>query len=75
MLQSIYSQLAMVNTSPLAKVFHAGYVELARVLVPLGRIPEAAGMLRGAYEVYSRSIGPFHQATLEVAGMLRQLGG
>jgi biopolymer transport protein TolQ len=31
-LESIYSQLAMVNTSPLAKVFHAGYVELARVL-------------------------------------------
>jgi biopolymer transport protein TolQ len=31
-LESIYSQLGVVNTSPLAKVFHAGYVELARVL-------------------------------------------
>ena len=31
-LESIYSQLSGVNTSPLAKVFHAGYVELARVL-------------------------------------------
>jgi biopolymer transport protein TolQ len=35
-LESIYSQLAMVNTSPLAKVFHAGYVELARVLGSAG---------------------------------------
>lgn len=31
-LEAIYSQLSVVNTSPLAKVFHAGYVELARVL-------------------------------------------
>jgi biopolymer transport protein TolQ len=36
-LESIYSQLAMVNTSPLAKVFHAGYVELARVLGSAGQ--------------------------------------
>lgn len=36
-LESIYSQLAMVNTSPLAKVFHAGYVELARVLGGAGQ--------------------------------------
>jgi biopolymer transport protein TolQ len=35
-LESIYSQLSMVNTSPLAKVFHAGYVELARVLGSAG---------------------------------------
>jgi biopolymer transport protein TolQ len=35
-LESIYSQLNMVNTSPLAKVFHAGYVELARVLGSAG---------------------------------------
>jgi biopolymer transport protein TolQ len=31
-LESIYSQLSSVSTSPLAKVFRAGYVELARVL-------------------------------------------
>jgi biopolymer transport protein TolQ len=35
-LESIYSQLSAVNTSPLAKVFHAGYVELARVLGTAG---------------------------------------
>ena len=35
-LESIYSQLSMVKTSPLAKVFHAGYVELARVLGSAG---------------------------------------
>jgi biopolymer transport protein TolQ len=35
-LESIYSQLSSVNTSPLAKVFHAGYVELARVLGSAG---------------------------------------
>src|SRR3954470_2024377 len=35
-LESIYSQLSGVNTSPLAKVFHAGYVELARVLGSAG---------------------------------------
>jgi biopolymer transport protein TolQ len=31
-LESIYAQLSAVRVSPLAKVFHAGYVELARVL-------------------------------------------
>ncbi len=35
-LEAIYSQLASVSTSPLAKVFHAGYVELARVLGTAG---------------------------------------
>lgn len=30
-LESIYSQLKPLNGSPLAKVFHAGYVELARL--------------------------------------------
>jgi biopolymer transport protein TolQ len=35
-LESIYAQLSGVNTSPLAKVFHAGYVELARVLGSTG---------------------------------------
>ena len=35
-LESVYGQLASVNTSPLAKVFHAGYVELARVLGAAG---------------------------------------
>jgi biopolymer transport protein TolQ len=35
-LESIYAQLSSVNTSPLAKVFHAGYVELARVLGSTG---------------------------------------
>ena len=43
-LESIYSQLAMVNTSPLAKVFHAGYVELARVLGSAGARGGAAEM-------------------------------
>jgi biopolymer transport protein TolQ len=36
-LETIYSQLGVVNTSPLAKVFHAGYVELARVLGSSGQ--------------------------------------
>ena len=31
-LEAVYSQLSSLNTSPLAKVFHDGYVELARVL-------------------------------------------
>jgi len=35
-LEAVYGQLATVNTSPLAKVFHAGYVELARVLGAAG---------------------------------------
>ena len=43
-LESIYSQLAMVNTSPLAKVFRAGYVELARVLGSSGARGGAAEM-------------------------------
>jgi biopolymer transport protein TolQ len=30
-LESIYAQIRTVNGSPLAKVFHAGYVELARI--------------------------------------------
>lgn len=30
-IESVYSQIEQVNSSPLAKVFHAGYVELARV--------------------------------------------
>jgi biopolymer transport protein TolQ len=40
-LEAIYAQLSGVNTSPLAKVFHAGYVELARVLGSAG--PKGAG--------------------------------
>ena len=43
-LESIYAQLAKVNTSPLAKVFHAGYVELARVLGSAGARGGAAEM-------------------------------
>jgi biopolymer transport protein TolQ len=43
-LEAIYSQLAVVNTSPLAKVFHAGYVELARVLGSAGARGGAAEM-------------------------------
>ena len=35
-LESVYGQLSSLNTSPLAKVFHAGYVELARVLGAAG---------------------------------------
>jgi biopolymer transport protein TolQ len=35
-LESIYGQLGSVSTSPLAKVFRAGYVELARVLGSAG---------------------------------------
>jgi len=35
-LESIYGQLSSVSTSPLAKVFRAGYVELARVLGSAG---------------------------------------
>jgi biopolymer transport protein TolQ len=31
-LESIYAQIRTVNGSPLAKVFHAGYVELARLM-------------------------------------------
>lgn len=30
-IESVYSQIKQVDSSPLAKVFHAGYVELARV--------------------------------------------
>jgi biopolymer transport protein TolQ len=43
-LESIYSQLGVVNTSPLAKVFHAGYVELARVLQGQRGVAGAAEM-------------------------------
>jgi len=44
-LEAIYAQLSQVNTSPLAKVFHAGYVELARVLGSSGsRGPGAPDM-------------------------------
>jgi biopolymer transport protein TolQ len=35
-LETIYAQLSTVSTSPLAKVFRAGYVELARVLGSAG---------------------------------------
>ncbi len=50
-------------------------VELARALVMLVRVPEAYGLLRGAHEVYSRSFGPVHPATLEVMDMMRHLYG
>jgi biopolymer transport protein TolQ len=42
-LESIYSQLSSLNTSPLAKVFHAGYVELARTLGAAGHRGGSAG--------------------------------
>jgi biopolymer transport protein TolQ len=42
-LEAVYGQLPSVDTSPLAKVFRAGYVELARVLGAAGgRAPGAA---------------------------------
>lgn len=50
-------------------------VELARALIMLGRVPEAYGFLRGAHEVYARTFGPMHPATLEAVELMRHLHG
>ena len=41
-LEAVYAQLGQVSNSPLARVFHAGYVELARVLGTKSQQPGAA---------------------------------
>jgi len=54
-LEAVYSQLASVNTSPLAKVFHAGYVELARVLGAAGDRAAGAGELTNVERALRRA--------------------
>ncbi len=54
-LESVYGQLASVNTSPLAKVFHAGYVELARVLGAAGGRAAGAGELTNVERALRRA--------------------
>lgn len=62
-LESIYSQLSGVSTSPLAKVFHAGYVELARVL------QSATGRGAGADELDNVERALRRAAVNEVTGL------
>ncbi len=50
-------------------------VELARALALLGRAVEAHGFLRGAAEVFARTLGPMHPAALQTAEMMRLLYG
>ncbi len=54
-LEAVYGQLASVNTSPLAKVFHAGYVELARVLGAAGGRAAGAGELTNVERALRRA--------------------
>ncbi len=54
-LEAVYGQLASVNTSPLAKVFHAGYVELARVLGATGGRAAGAGELTNVERALRRA--------------------
>ena len=59
-LEGVYGQLPSVDTSPLAKVFRAGYVELARVIGAAG-----SGRAAGAGELTNveRALPPANRTT------------
>ncbi|QQR90720.1 MAG: MotA/TolQ/ExbB proton channel family protein [Myxococcales bacterium] len=63
-LESIYGQLGSFRLSPIAKIFHAGYVELARIAgdsgpksgsIPPGSIPPVGGGLDNIDRAMSRA--------------------
>ncbi len=54
-LEAVYAQLSGVNTSPLANVFRAGYVELARVLRAAGDRAAGTGELTNVERALRRS--------------------